>query len=197
LAFNVTQVGATCAPLAGATVDVWHCDALGVYSGVTDNALGFDTVGLQFLRGYQVTDARGSVQFQTIVPGWYQGRTVHIHFKIRTPAPTGSTYEFTSQLFLDDALVDMILAQAPYSAKGSARDTTNATDMHFASGGEQLLLSPTQARQGLEAMFAIGLDLSDAATGQSDHFSMGGGGPPPGGPPGAGTPGGVPVQLPR
>jgi protocatechuate 3,4-dioxygenase beta subunit len=96
LAFAVTQVGATCTPLAGATVDVWHCDALGVYSGVSDNVLGFDTVGLKFLRGYQVTDASGSVRFQTIVPGWYQGRTVHIHFKIRTPSPTGTTYEFSS-----------------------------------------------------------------------------------------------------
>jgi hypothetical protein len=85
--------------------------------------------------------------------------------------------------------------------------------MHFASGGEQLLLSPTQSQQGLEAMFAIGLDLSDTATGQSDHFAMGGGGPPPegqlppgaglgqgpppGGQPGAGTPSEAPVQLPR
>jgi protocatechuate 3,4-dioxygenase beta subunit len=194
LTFNVSEVGATCAALAGATVDVWQCDALGVYSGVTDTAIGFDTVGLKFLRGYQVTDANGVARFLTIVPGWYQGRTVHIHFKIRTPAASGSAYEFTSQLFLDDTLVDQILSQTPYSAKTGPRDTTNATDMHFANGGTQLLLSPTETAQGLAATFAIGLDLTNSAVGASDRFSMGG---PGGGPPPSGTgPSGVPVQLP-
>jgi protocatechuate 3,4-dioxygenase beta subunit len=208
LTFNVSQVGATCSPLVGATVDVWQCDALGVYSGVTDAVIGFDTIGLKFLRGYQVTDASGVARFVTIVPGWYQGRTVHIHFKVRTAAATGETYEFTSQLFFDDALIDQILAQAPYSAKGGQRDTTNANDMHFASGGDQLLLAPTETAQGLAATFAIGLDLSDTAVGGADGFSMGGGGPggpgggpPPEGqlPPGAGLGQGsppVPVQLP-
>jgi protocatechuate 3,4-dioxygenase beta subunit len=208
LTFNVSQVGATCSPLVGATLDVWQCDALGVYSGVTDAVIGFHTVGLKFLRGYQVTDSSGVARFVTIVPGWYQGRTVHIHFKIRTAAPTGGTYEFTSQLFLDDMLIDQILAQPPYSAKGAQRDTTNANDMHFASGGDQLLLAPSEAAQGLAATFAIGLDLSDTATSGTDRFSMGGGGPggPGGGPlsegqlpPGAGLgqePRPVPVQVP-
>ena len=66
----------------GAVIDVWHCDAAGVYSDVTDP--GFDTTGSDFLRGYQVTDESGRAAFTTVYPGWYQGRTVHIHFKIRT-----------------------------------------------------------------------------------------------------------------
>lgn len=86
-----------CQPLPSAQVDIWHCDALGVYSDVQDP--GFDSTGQKFLRGYQVTDARGSAQFVTIYPGWYPGRTVHIHFKIRTAPLARRTFEFTSQLY--------------------------------------------------------------------------------------------------
>ena len=82
-----------------------------------------------------------------------------------------------------------------WARTGSQRDTTNATDMHFANGGDQLLLAPTEAAPGLAATFAIGLHLSDTATGGSDRFSMGGGGP--GGPGGPGGGGGPPEgQLP-
>ena len=69
-----------CTPLAGAHVDIWHCDAAGKYSDESAN----NTVGQKFLRGYQVTDDNGTAKFTTIYPGWYQGRAVHIHFKIRT-----------------------------------------------------------------------------------------------------------------
>ena len=68
---------AACVPLEGVVVDVWHCDALGDYSGVERNTGNF-------LRGFQRTDANGRAAFTTIYPGWYQGRAVHIHFKIRT-----------------------------------------------------------------------------------------------------------------
>lgn len=177
LAFRVSQVTSDgCTPLAGATVDVWHCDALGIYSGVSDNALGVDTTGQKFLRGYQVTDENGSAQFMTIFPGWYTGRTVHIHFKVRTTTPANESYEFTSQLYIDDALTDQVFTQEPYAAKGE-RDTTNATDMHFANGGDQLLLALTEADEGFSATFDIALDLSDADTGAADSFQQGGGGP--------------------
>src|SRR5262249_47377991 len=83
--------GSAITPLTGAHVDVWHADANGVYSD--EQAL--NTAGQTFLRGYQVTDSSGAVQFTTIYPGWYRGRTVHIHFKVRTYAASGSkTYEF-------------------------------------------------------------------------------------------------------
>ena len=85
LAFQVSRIaGNGCTPLAGAVVDLWQCDAQGRYSDVRDSMA--DTRGLKFLRGYQVTEADGAARFVTIYPGWYPGRTVHIHFKIRTAA---------------------------------------------------------------------------------------------------------------
>jgi protocatechuate 3,4-dioxygenase beta subunit len=158
LRFNVSQVGSTgCTPLTGATVDIWHCDALGIYSDVTDPS--FSTVGKKFLRGYQVTDAQGTVQFTTIYPGWYQGRAVHIHFKIRTAATSGKHSEFTSQLYFDDAITDKVHAQAPYASKGQ-RTLKNAGDGIFRGGGDQLLLTLVEAAQGYTATFDIGLQMT-------------------------------------
>jgi len=187
LAFAVSQItNAACSPLAGATVDVWHCDAAGTYSDISDP--GFNTVGQKWLRGYQVTDANGRLQFTSIYPGWYSGRTVHIHFKIRTTATDNSSYEFTSQLFFDDTLTDQVFTQEPYAAKG-ARDTRNSNDGIYQNGGDLLLLNPTAANGGYAATFEIALDLSDTATGASDSAGPGGG---PGGAPPNGTPGGPP-----
>jgi protocatechuate 3,4-dioxygenase beta subunit len=174
LAFNVSQVaGGSCTPLAGAVVDVWHCDALGVYSGVTDRGEGFDTTGLKFLRGYQVTGENGAARFTTIYPGWYPGRAVHIHFKIRTDAAPEGSYEFTSQLFFDESLTDQVHAQEPYASKGQ-RNTLNSTDGIYQNGGDQLTLAPTAANGVYSATFNIGLDLSNIETGQADGQ---GGGP--------------------
>lgn len=158
LAFNVSQVGSgACAPLVGAYVDVWHCDALGVYSDVVDNGVGFNTKGKKFLRGYQVTDANGKVEFVTIYPGWYQGRAVHIHFKIRSSLGSTQTYTFTSQLFFDDTLSDQIYTLAPYSSKKGQRTTKNNNDGIYRQGGSQLLLKPTKAGNSYNATFNIGL----------------------------------------
>ena len=73
LTFNVSRIdsSSSCTPLAGAVVNVWHCDALGQYSDVRDTAEGFNTLGQKYLRGYQVTDENGSARFTTIYPGWY------------------------------------------------------------------------------------------------------------------------------
>jgi protocatechuate 3,4-dioxygenase beta subunit len=156
LAFRVSQVGdGSCTPLEGAWVDIWHCNALGVYSDVSDP--GFNTSGQQFLRGYQVTDASGVAAFTTIYPGWYSGRTVHIHFKIRTGVEGGesSFYEFTSQLFFDEALNYQVHAQQPYASKGT-RDTLNSQDRIY---DDQLLLTVTEDTQGYAALFDIGLQM--------------------------------------
>jgi protocatechuate 3,4-dioxygenase beta subunit len=161
-----------CRPLPGAIVDVWQCDASGVYSGVTDPMQGFETVNQKFLRGFQTTNAEGLASFTTIYPGWYPGRTVHIHFKIRTQA-AGSAYEFTSQWYFDEALNDRVLSSAAYKRPGR-RDTTNSSDMPFRNGGDQLLLTPTAGTNGLTATFALGLDLSDASVGRRDGFGPGG-----------------------
>jgi protocatechuate 3,4-dioxygenase beta subunit len=158
LAFRVSQVSSNgCAPLAGAGVDVWHCDALGVYSDVNDP--GFNTQGSKFLRGYQVTDADGLAQFITIYPGWYPGRTVHIHFKIRSEAGPGSVFDFTSQLFFDDALTDQVYAQPPYASRGQ-RTLRNEGDNIFRNGGEQLTLQLAEAAPGYATTFDIGLDMA-------------------------------------
>jgi len=153
-----------------------------VYSDVTNNTEGFATQGQKFLRGYQGTDANGMARFTTIYPGWYRGRTVHIHFKIRTADANNQTYEFTSQLFFDDALSDQVFSQQPYASKGQ-RDMQNVTDGIYQNGGDQLTLAPTQANGGYNATFNIALDLTNADTGKSDAARAGGpggsGGPPP------------------
>ncbi len=145
-----------CQPLPGAQVDIWHCDARGVYSDVQDP--GFNTIGQKFLRGYQVTDARGSARFVTVYPGWYPGRTVHIHVKIRTAPMAQRSFEFTSQLYFDDELTDRVHADPPYAATGQ-RTARNRHDWIFRRGGDQLLLAPTTTSDGYAATFAIGLQI--------------------------------------
>jgi protocatechuate 3,4-dioxygenase beta subunit len=158
LTLHISQVGSnSCTPLVGAIVDVWHCDASGVYSDVVDRS--FNTIGKKFLRGYQITDAQGNVQFTTIYPGWYPGRTVHIHFKVRTAGTSGENYEFTSQLYFDDKISDRIYSQPPYPRKGQ-HTTKNADDGIFADGGEQMLLKLIQNGQGYAATFDVGLRLA-------------------------------------
>jgi protocatechuate 3,4-dioxygenase beta subunit len=184
LEYRVSDVtGGTCTLLENAQVDVWHCDADGVYSGVQDS--GFDTSDQVWLRGYQLTDADGIATFITIVPGWYSGRAVHIHFKIRTEAG----YEFTSQFFFDPELIETIYEEEPYAAKGSP-DTPNDTDnIYQGSDGLMVLdlvplteeeLEELEVEAGYSAVFSIGLDLSDEEVGASD--SAGGGGGPGGRP---------------
>ena len=149
LAFRVARLGtAGCTAFSGATVDVWHCDAAGAYSDVSANR----TVGKKFLRGFQATDANGNVTFTTVYPGWYQGRAVHIHFKIRTP----DGKDFTSQLFFDENMTDKVYAQAPYSTRTGSR-MKNTADGIFRQGGDQLLLDVSPAGQGYAATFEIGV----------------------------------------
>ena len=145
-----------CQPLPGAQVDIWHCDARGLYSDVQDP--GFDTVGKKFLRGYQVTDARGEARFVTVYPGWYPGRTVHIHFKIRTAPVAKRSFEFTSQLYFNDELTDLVHAAPPYAAKG-LRTTRNQHDWIFRRNGDRLMLGATATADGYAATFPISLQF--------------------------------------
>jgi protocatechuate 3,4-dioxygenase beta subunit len=110
----------TCEPLRNAVVDIWHCDAGGVYSGFEAGE------GERFLRGAQVTNRDGIVEFETVYPGWYQGRTVHIHAKVHLDRTT----VLTTQLYFDDAVSDEVFARAPYDARGE-RDQRNDTDGIF------------------------------------------------------------------
>jgi protocatechuate 3,4-dioxygenase beta subunit len=171
--------GNSCTPIEGAQVDIWHCDAQGQYSGVSDQES--DTSGQDFLRGYQLTNTGGGVQFQTIFPGWYSGRAVHIHFTIRTKGADGADYQFTSQFFFDDTLTDQVHALEPYASSGQ-RDTRNSNDNIYSGGGDQLLLNlQGDTTGGYTGSMSIGLDLTDTETDASDMNSGGGpgGAPPP------------------
>jgi protocatechuate 3,4-dioxygenase beta subunit len=114
--------------ITAAAVDVWHCDAEGVYSGVQ----GDDGT---FLRGVQVTDASGEATFRTIFPGWYSGRAVHIHVKVIQGAQA-----WTGQLFFDEEAIDAVYALEPYSSRGPA-DVPNSSDGIFAQTGGSTVMS--------------------------------------------------------
>lgn len=146
-----------CLPLAGARVDIWHCDAQGLYSDVRDRS--FNTKGKKFLRGYQLTDRAGMAQFVTIYPGWYPGRAVHIHFKIRTNPDSGRGEEFTSQIYFEDELSDQIHAKEPYVKTGEGR-LKNRQDGIYRDGGEELIFKPTLDLRGYSGIFDIGLSRS-------------------------------------
>ena len=162
VAFRVTQMSASgaCTPLAGALVDLWQCDALGVYSDFADTTAKFDARGKRFLRGYQLTDAKGAVAFTTIYPGWYPGRAVHLHFKVRTNpgGPTGT--DFTSQLYFDEAVTDRVHARAPYSSKGRRTTTNDRDGIYNGSGGKQLMLNVTENAGGFAGTFDLAVKLA-------------------------------------
>lgn len=153
LTLRVYKVDSSCTPLVGAFVDLWHCDAAGLYSDVAQEG----TSGQTFLRGYQVTDSNGVVNFITIYPGWYTSRAVHIHFKIRDALTTNPTqYHFISQFFFNETLTTQVHAQAPYVAKGT-RDTLNTTDnIYLNNGGSQMVLPVVQSGSIYQATFDIG-----------------------------------------
>jgi len=158
LAFRVSRIdGGGCAALPGAHVELWQCNARGLYSGVRDSQ--GDTSDRKFLRGYQLTDASGMARFVTIYPGWYPGRTVHLHFMIRSGEAGSRREEFTSQLYFDDALSDRIFEQAQYAGRGP-RPVRNARDGIYRRGGSQLMLAVAERDGSLEASFDIGLEAS-------------------------------------
>jgi protocatechuate 3,4-dioxygenase beta subunit len=201
----------TCEPLANAAVDIWHCDAQGAYSGVTGEnpgggatsnaSAGSDT----FLRGIQLTDADGVAEFTTIYPGWYQGRTVHIHVKVHVDGKTedaaanatpdvptyeGGHFAHTGQLFFDDAVSDQVYASGgAYGGRANDQRTRNNQDNilgdHADEPGFLLQLTPVKEGAldvGLTGTITLSVDPSatPAATGGGGPGGPGGnGGPPP------------------
>ena len=162
--------GMTCTPLPGLQVDIWHADALGIYSDV---ASGFvqatDTRGKKFLRGYQLTNESGMVQFATIYPGWYMSRTIHIHFKIRMPMGSAA-YDFTSQMFFDEKVSEEVLATGPYAKAPGTRSIFNDDD-HIFQGTRQNGQQPPagQKAPGLDTM----VTLSKLSSGYSGLLKIG------------------------
>jgi protocatechuate 3,4-dioxygenase beta subunit len=150
----VSQVdGSACIPLEGVLVDVWHCDALGNYSDVGGEQ------GHDYLRGYQHTDANGRASIVTVYPGWYSGRAVHIHFKIRTEPGASSGFEFTSQLFFDDAFSASVYGQGVYASKGT-QDVTNANDRIYQQSRGMTLLDVVKDGDDYTTTFEVAIQTS-------------------------------------
>jgi protocatechuate 3,4-dioxygenase beta subunit len=146
LALTVVDAS-TCRPLKGATVDIWHCDAGGVYSG-----FGAGSSNRTFLRGLQRTDAHGAAHFKTVYPGWYPGRTVHIHVKVHV---RGNVVH-TGQLFFADATTDAVYRKVPYSKRPN-RDPRNSGDSIFVNGGKRSLLKVKKTKVGYRGAIVMGV----------------------------------------
>jgi protocatechuate 3,4-dioxygenase beta subunit len=147
-------VDAMCKPIDGARVDIWHCDADGLYSGYRNQTGGADTTGETFLRGTQFSNGDGIAEFISIYPGWYQGRTTHIHFKVFLDTAT----VLTGQIFFHDETSDAIYAStAPYNSH-SGRSTRNDNDRIAQQGGAASMASVEQAADAYLVQMIIGVN---------------------------------------
>ncbi len=151
----------SCAPYVGAQIDIWHCNASGIYSDEASENSTTET----WLRGYQLTDAKGTVTFTTVIPGWYQGRTTHIHARIRSSygnASSTSDGSNTTQLFFPQDMVDQISTSiAPYDAEGT-NPTTNAGDRVYSQQtmGTTLLTLAGDVTTGFTAKVTLVLPIN-------------------------------------
>jgi protocatechuate 3,4-dioxygenase beta subunit len=146
LALTVVDAS-TCRPIRGAVVDIWHCDAGGTYSG-----FGAGAASRTFLRGLQKTNAHGVAHFRTIYPGWYPGRTVHIHVKVHV----GGNVVHTGQLFFSDAMTDAVYRKTPYS-KRPHRSPRNSGDSIYVNGGKRSVLKVRKQRSGYRGAITMGI----------------------------------------
>ena len=150
LATTVVDVS-TCKPIKGGLVDIWHCDAGGTYSGFAQEGTDGDT----FMRGIQRTTKTGLATFVTVYPGWYSGRTVHIHVQVSL----GGNVLHTGQLFFPEALTDTVYRRTPYNRR-PGRDTRNATDSIFRNGGSKSMLKLAKTKTGYAARITMGVSRS-------------------------------------
>jgi hypothetical protein len=180
LVLQVTD-GTTCQPIVGARVDVWHCDATGQYSGYDGQGDGreISTKGEKFLRGTQITGSGGEAEFTTIYPGWYRGRTTHIHFKVLLDEKA----MLTGQMYFPDALSEYIFTNiAPYNTRSGKRDTLNGTDFIAGADGDHIsFVNVREEADTYVATLVIGVD-------RNAEPERSGSGRPPGPPPGMGPP---------
>lgn len=157
LTVRLQAVDASCRPLPGARVDIWHCDAEGHYSGYPGQGDGgrVDTTGERFLRGVQRADADGIASFKTIYPGWYRGRTTHIHFKV---FPSENSV-MTGQFYFPDALSeDLYASQAPYRNRVARRDTFNQGDRLARRAGRGAQATLREILPAYEALLVVAVD---------------------------------------
>jgi protocatechuate 3,4-dioxygenase beta subunit len=182
------------APCAGLRVDIWHCDAAGLYSGYAGQGeeRGVSTKGKTFLRGTQAADKEGVATFHSIYPGWYEGRATHIHFKVFN----GKRHVLTSQFFLPDALSEYLYTQLPAYHRARLRNVLNSNDGIALQAGSTVIGAVRQeADRYVATLNVVVAPGAQAAVGRPPQF---GEGPPPEAavaangrrPHGAGTPGG-------
>jgi len=187
--FSVIDSSGT--PLPQARVDVWHCNAAGVYSGYAGQGAQrtTSTAGATFLRGTLTTGADGQALFHSVYPGWYEGRTTHIHFKVFS----GTRTLLTSQFFLPDALSEFLYTQLPEYKKQRLREVLNRNDGIALMAGSTVLGAVREEAQRYVASLDLVVDPLASHAGDTRPGPPGGpgtnaGGPPPGGPQGAGGP---------
>jgi len=150
LLIRVTVLNArTCSPIKSADVEIWHCDAIGNYSGV-------DGASSRFLRGHQRSNASGKLEFLTVFPGWYRGRTPHIHMKV----DVGGDTVHTGQVFFNEQITASVYKQQPYARRGQY-DTPHARDSIYRQAGgstaELKLVRRTGNLKGYVGTIAIGV----------------------------------------
>ncbi len=170
LTFKLIELG-SCRPLSNVRIDIWHADAGGVYSGFVGQGdqHNVSTTGKAYLRGSQMTDASGVATFKTIYPGWYPGRTPHIHVKAFFEDKT----LVTGQAFFPDEFSTRVYKErAPYKSRPVA-DTTNATDGIFQDGnksGGGIVLALTDAGGIIQAALTIAVDRFGKAAQRSQGW---------------------------
>jgi protocatechuate 3,4-dioxygenase beta subunit len=141
-----------CKPIPRARVDIWHADASGLYSGYAQP--GVSTEGETFMRGTQFTDDSGVVLFQTVYPGWYPGRTTHIHFKVFLDEAS----VLTGQIFFPDDVSNQVYASvAPYRERGEERDTSNDGDRIAQQATDASVAAVEEGADGYLAQLIIGV----------------------------------------
>ncbi|MFE6621207.1 intradiol ring-cleavage dioxygenase [Streptomyces sp. NPDC057740] len=156
----------TCAPLNSALVEIWHCDALGEYSGFVGNNGHDEPDNGTFLRGGVLTGSDGVARITTVYPGWYRGRCVHIHVKVHTDVTltddgsfTGGQELHTGQLFFDETITTRVAALATYAANTVPRTTLTQDGIYDDGGAASGLLTLTALGSGPSAGYAGTLTL--------------------------------------
>lgn len=156
LEMRVRVVDASCRPIAGARVDCWQADAMGIYSNFPNQGddLTVATPDQTFLRGTQMTDRDGWVIFTSIFPGWYRGRTTHVHFKIYI----GGSTRLTAQMFFPDAINEYVYTHVPGYTREAVRDTINVTDWIMEEGSRAMVAQVKEELDRYVATITYGVD---------------------------------------
>lgn len=141
-----------CLPMQNVRVNIWHCTKDGLYSAYSSNN-NQGQAGLTYLRGWQITDSNGEVEFTTIVPGWYTGRICHIHFQVYV----SSVYAAISQLTFDIPTKNAIYAANPTLYTKGADPLTYSTDNIFSDGYTYQIatLTPNATTGGYDSFLQV------------------------------------------